>query len=245
MTDTLAKIRRYLDGNMVRGWLTPREGELLYKLAGQCPADAVIVEIGSWQGRSTVYLSNGSKAGKKAHIFAVDPHTGPEQAAQDIWTYDIFMNNVAGGGAGELVTPIVKFSADAALDFDKPVGFLFIDGDHSYEAVKTDFEKWYPKVIDGGIIAFHDSIKYDGPRRLLSGVIPGSVHFKSAGIVDSTFFATKVPRNAAWDRLRNRYIMALRRFLEYGAHMSHRLHPPKAAKAIYKKITSLIQGRNI
>jgi cephalosporin hydroxylase len=38
----------------------------------------------------------------------------------------------------------------------RPVDFLFIDGDHSYDGVKRDFELWSPLVRSGGLIAFHD-----------------------------------------------------------------------------------------
>ena len=42
-----------------------------------------------------------------------------------------------------------------ALD-DRPVDFLFIDADHSYEAVRRDFELYEPLVRPGGIVALHD-----------------------------------------------------------------------------------------
>jgi len=245
MAKSIQHIQQYIINNSVKGWLTLREGALLYRLAGKCPARLAIVEIGSWQGKSAIYLSNGSQFGDKAHIFAVDPHTGPEQAVKDIWTYDIFMKNVTGGGIMGLVTPIVKFSEEASKDFNKPVGLIFIDGDHSYEAVKIDFEKWHPKVVDGGVIAFHDSIKYEGPRKLLAEIIPGSLNFKNAGVVDSIFFVTKTVRNNTWDRLRNRYILFLRKLIEYGAHLNHKKYFPKWFKAAYKKWVSYIQGRAI
>lgn len=246
MTKTIQTIQLYLKGNSVRGWLSFREGALLYNLAKRCLKNNSIVEIGSWEGKSTVYISNGSKAGNNAHIFAVDPHTGPEQSIRnEVWTYDVFMKNIAGGGAGELVTPIVKFSKDAARDFNKPVGLIFIDGGHTYEAVKIDFDSWCPKVVEGGVIAFHDSLKYDGPRQLLSEIVPGSRSFKNAGIVDGIFFMTKTARNSGWDKLRNRYIMMLRGLIEYGTYVNYKVHFPKGVKVMYKKLTSYIQGRNI
>ncbi|KKR15004.1 MAG: Translation elongation factor P [Parcubacteria group bacterium GW2011_GWC1_39_29] len=246
MTKPIQTIQRYLKDNSVRGWLTFREGALLYNLAKGCSNNNSIVEIGSWEGKSTVYISNGSKAGNGAHIFAVDPHTGPEQSVNDnVRTYDVFMKNITGGGAVELITPIVKFSEDAAKDFNRPIGFIFIDGGHAYEAVKIDFDSWYPKVVEGGVIAFHDSIKYDGPRRLLSEIIPRSRLFKGAGIVDSIFFMTKTSHNSGWDKLRNSYIMILRGLIEYGTYVNYKIHFPKGVKVMYKKLTSYIQGRNI
>jgi hypothetical protein len=49
------------------------------------------------------------------------------------------------------------FSQEVAATFNLPIDFLFIDGDHSYDAVKTDWDGWYPKMVEGGIIALHDS----------------------------------------------------------------------------------------
>ena len=46
---------------------------------------------------------------------------------------------------------------------NRPVDFLFIDGDHSYEGVKRDYELWSPLVRSGGLIAFHD-VKPDAPN---------------------------------------------------------------------------------
>src|SRR6185312_12113676 len=58
----------------IPGWLTDEEGEALYELARGCSGSGVIVEIGSWKGKSTVCLGLGSQAGKSVPIYAVDPH---------------------------------------------------------------------------------------------------------------------------------------------------------------------------
>src|SRR5215218_9929513 len=60
----------------VEGYLTEQEGKLLYELAGGGTAPGVIVEIGSWKGKSTICLALGSKAGQGKIIYAIDPHTG-------------------------------------------------------------------------------------------------------------------------------------------------------------------------
>jgi len=39
---------------------------------------------------------------------------------------------------------------------DESIGFLYLDGDHSYEGVKRDLEAWYSKVVKGGVIGGHD-----------------------------------------------------------------------------------------
>jgi predicted O-methyltransferase YrrM len=58
----------------VPGWLSDEEGEALYDLARECTGRGVIVEIGSWKGKSTICLGLGSRAGSSVRIFAVDPH---------------------------------------------------------------------------------------------------------------------------------------------------------------------------
>ena len=51
---------------------------------------------------------------------------------------------------------IVGDSGKVCRKFNEPVHMLFVDGDHSYEAVKADIHGWTPKVVPGGIVAFHD-----------------------------------------------------------------------------------------
>ncbi len=59
----------------IKGWLKDKEGQLLYDLAKNCTGKGVIVEIGSWKGKSTTWLAHGSKEGNKVRVYAIDPHT--------------------------------------------------------------------------------------------------------------------------------------------------------------------------
>jgi len=74
--DINEKNRITADTDNIQGWLTQKEAEFLYDSAKSCTGNSVIVKIGSWRGKSTVWLSEGSKAGKKPQIFAIDPYTG-------------------------------------------------------------------------------------------------------------------------------------------------------------------------
>ncbi|MBW8005269.1 MAG: class I SAM-dependent methyltransferase, partial [candidate division NC10 bacterium] len=143
----------------VHGWLTHSEGQLLFRLAKACTGRGVIVEIGSWKGKSTIWLAKGSRSGNKVKIHAIDPHTGsPEEAKSygKVLTFEEFTANVKNAGVDDTVIPIIKTSSEAAQEFREPIELIFIDGDHQYDMVKLDFELWFPKVIDGGIMAFHD-----------------------------------------------------------------------------------------
>jgi predicted O-methyltransferase YrrM len=179
----------------IEGWLLDQEALLLYNLAQQCPSNTVIVEIGSWKGRSTVCLALGSQAGNQVKVFAIDPHTGNTEHRRrygQVWTYDEFMANIKQMKVDNLVVPVLKTSAAAASNFNEPIGLIFIDGAHEYEAVKQDFELWYPKVIQGGVIALHDFCYYPGPKAVAEEYICNSANFSNVTLVDSIVYGIKI-----------------------------------------------------
>ena len=190
----------------VPGWLTRSEGKLLFNLAKSCTGRGVIVEIGSWKGKSTIWLAKGSEAGHNAKVYAIDPHTGTAEHLRQgkPSTFEEFQRNISRAGVAGLVSPIVATSEAAATSFDQPIEMIFIDGDHDYEAVKRDFELWYPKVVDGGVMAFHDTTVWQGPKRLVAERIYKSQDFCDGSFAGSIAFATKVRENTGSQRLRNR-----------------------------------------
>lgn len=201
----LPELRERLD--CLPGWLTYEEGELLFRLARDCSGRGAIVEIGSWRGKSTTCLGLGSKAGKGVRVYAIDRHTKG--------TFPDFERNMDAAGIADIVTPIAGRSQDAAADFDEPIELLFIDGAHEYELVREDFDRWVPKVVDGGVVAMHDTTWFEGPKRVADELVFKSRRFKNARFVfSSTTVATKVPENTAVDRLRNRYGLLVKRSVE-------------------------------
>lgn len=90
-----------------------------------------------------------------------------------------------------------------AEKFSSPVGLVFIDGDHSYESVRNDFLAWFPKVVNGGIMAFDDSIGSNGPRRVVRHYIYLSKHFKNVNFIGSLTWGYKVEQNSFFDRFKN------------------------------------------
>ncbi|MFL5944129.1 MAG: class I SAM-dependent methyltransferase [Gaiellaceae bacterium] len=187
----------------VPGWLTDEEGEALYELARACRGDGVIVEIGSWKGKSTVCLGLGSQDGARVPVYAVDPHAD--------YRFGDFKTNVERAGIADLVRPIASLSQTAADGFDESIELLFVDGSHEYDLVLEDFEKWVPKVVDGGWVAFHDTTWTDGPRRVVGQAIYRSRRFKDARfVVGSTTVARKVITNSTLDRVHNRYVLGVK-----------------------------------
>ena len=187
----------------VPGWLTDEEGEALYDLAKQCTGRGVIVEIGSWKGKSTICLGLGSRAGSSARIFAVDPHAD--------YRFGDFKSNIERAGIADLVTPVPSLSQDAAFGFDEPIELLFVDGSHEEADVRADFDQWVPKVVDGGWVAFHDTTWTAGPRKVVGQAVYRSRRFKDARfVVGSTTVARKVGHNSFADRARNRYVLGVK-----------------------------------
>ena len=234
----LSEIRKL--AGQAEGFLSDKEGELLYHLAKNCRGEGVIVEIGSWKGRSTIWLGQGSKAGKKVKIYAIDPHTGATEQKQvydSIWTFEEFKKNVQNAKVDDLVCPIVKTSAEAAKDFTLPVELIFIDGAHEYEAVKLDFDWWYPQVIEGGIMAFHDTIWNEGPKKVVKELVYKSRNFRNVGLVDYITYAQKVRQNSFFDRVRNRYLLLWRNVYE----VARKLRLPKPIRKAAKRILRFVQ----
>lgn len=154
------KIQNY---KKIDGWLSQSEATGLYLMARGLPQAAVIVEIGSWQGKSTFCLAKGLRSGK---IYAIDPFNadaGFDVESSQVYTtlkgardlLDIFNDNMKNFNAGKNIVVKKGYSEQFANDFDL-IDFLFIDGDHSIAGCKKDYQLYSGKVRKGGFIAFHD-----------------------------------------------------------------------------------------
>jgi predicted O-methyltransferase YrrM len=220
----------------IPGWLTDEEGEALYELARACRGDGVIVEIGSWKGKSTVCLGLGSQAGNSVPVYAIDPHAD--------YRFGDFKTNVERAGIADLVRPIASLSQAAAGGFDEPIELLFVDGSHEYDVVLEDFEQWVPKVVDGGSIAFHDTTWTKGPRKVVGQGIYRSRRFKDVQfVVGSTTVARKVGRNSLADRARNRYVLGVKTafWLGSSALKKQRRLLPKPIERLGRRVLKAIQ----
>jgi predicted O-methyltransferase YrrM len=224
----------------IEGWLTDKEGELLYDLAKARTNGGCIVEIGSWKGRSTIWLATGSKDGRKFKIYSIDPHTGSSEhkaGGNEVSTFDEFMNNIKRAGCEDIIIPLVMTSEDAASQFNNSVELLFIDGSHEYDNVKADIELWVPKLMNGGTVALHDTIIREGVNRAVKELILKSKHFNKIGFIDSITFAQKTACNTWIDRVRNSYIILIKDIYA----VARRLRLLKPFKSIGKKMVRKLQ----
>lgn len=208
----------------IQGWASKGELAALFDAAKACTGRGVIVEIGSWKGKSTIALGLGSAAGARAPVFAIDPHTGsPDHLAkrpgEKIWTFDEFKKNIRAAGLHDLVTPVLDTAERVAPDWKRPIELLHLDVNyHAYEPGKEDFLAWSKLVMDGGTIALHNTYPslrvilqegqpfhgWPGPRKVLRKFVFGKRGWKRLCIVDSTTFMEKNETASLYDRLRGR-----------------------------------------
>jgi len=160
-----ADVERLLAG--VDGWLGPNEGRLLYRLAGAADRRGAIVEIGSWHGRSTIWLAAGALAGRQARVVAVDPHVGTSLRHAGASTEAALRENLAKAGVEDHVEVVVSSSEEAAAGWSGPVSLLWIDGDHARESAARDLDLWEPHLRDDAVVAFHDTFVCSGPEQVV------------------------------------------------------------------------------
>lgn len=150
----------------IQGWLTPNQERWLFETAYLLPDSSAIVEIGSFKGRSTCCLASACR-GTQKRVYAVDTFCGNDSdfGYQDFFAD--FAGNMARVRLSKYVHPIRGKSPDAAKNWNIPIHMLFIDGSHEYSDVLADFELFFPHVVPGGIIAFHDVNEgWPGPLRV-------------------------------------------------------------------------------
>jgi MMP 1-O-methyltransferase len=153
-----------------RGFMPPPEGLALYRAAAAYAAAGPVLEIGTYCGKSTIYLACAARQAGQVMI-TVDHHHGSEEN-QPGWEYHDpslvdprtgrldtlphFRATLAGLGLDDDVIAIVGRSAGVARLWGAPLGLLFIDGGHTEAAAQADYEGWAPHVARGGALAIHD-----------------------------------------------------------------------------------------
>jgi MMP 1-O-methyltransferase len=186
----------------VPGYLTEKEARFLGLLAACVPAKGAIVEIGSFKGRSTVMLAKVASHYGGGPIVAIDPHNSPilldHQSNQAASSYRDFLDSIQSAGVAAHVEPRAEYSTTMAKSWNRPIRFLWSDGDHTYEGAKSDLDGFLPHLVPQGVVAFHDALSnFPGPIRVFVEDVLRSDRFGPAGFVQSIAWAQFRPKDGA------------------------------------------------
>lgn len=155
-----------------KGFMPDDEGLALHDaaLVAATAVDAPMLEIGTYCGKSGVYLGAAARAAGTV-LFTVDHHRGSEEN-QAGWehhdtevvdprtgrmdTLPFFRRTIEDAGLDDAVVAVVGYSVPVARAWATPVAFLFIDGGHALDVAMADYTNWSVHVAPGGTLAIHD-----------------------------------------------------------------------------------------
>ena len=154
----------------IKGFLDPGEGRALHEFALDASRQGPCLEIGSYCGKSAVYIGSACRK-NGAVLFSIDHHHGSEEQQPgeeyfdpSLLDFDTFTPNslpwfrrtLRASGLEETVIPIVSQSQVVARSWATPLALVFIDGGHAYATARTDYECWSPHLLSGGFLLIHD-----------------------------------------------------------------------------------------
>ena len=153
-----------------KGFMPDAEGLALYAAAVEAGRQGPLLEVGSYCGKSAVYLGAAARTTGTV-VFTVDHHRGSEEN-QAGWehhdadvvdartgrmdTLPFFLRTIEAAQLEDVVVAVVGYSIPVARAWRTPLGFLFIDGGHAEDIAMADYAGWSPHLMPGGTLAFHD-----------------------------------------------------------------------------------------
>ncbi len=153
-----------------KGFMPEDEGDLLHQVARERLPHGPAVEVGSYCGKSAVYLGAAAQA-VGGTVFSVDHHRGSEEnqpgweyhdgslvdpEAGRIDTLPWFRQTITRAGLEDVVVAVVGRSTTVSVWWRTPLSLLFVDGGHTDEHVGHDYEGWGRWVADGAAMVVHD-----------------------------------------------------------------------------------------
>ncbi|MGZ4797240.1 MAG: class I SAM-dependent methyltransferase [Acidimicrobiia bacterium] len=153
-----------------KGFMPDDEGLALHDAGLDGGASGPLLEIGSYCGKSGVYLGAAARSAGTV-LFTIDHHHGSEEN-QAGWehhdaevvdprtgrmdTLPFFRRTIEDAGLEDVVIGVLGDSPTVGRYWTTPVGFLFIDGGHAEDVAIADYETWARHVVPGGVLAIHD-----------------------------------------------------------------------------------------
>ncbi len=160
--------------NQIKGFLEEEEGMRLFEIASKACKLGPCLEIGSYCGKSAVFLGAACKQNNSI-LFSIDHHGGSEeqQPGEEYFdpdlmdpqtgrvdTFRAFRITIEKAELENTVVPLVCGSKTAVQSWATPLGLVFIDGGHAYETVYSDYKMWVDHIINGGYLLIHDIFEH-------------------------------------------------------------------------------------
>ncbi|MDR3561217.1 MAG: class I SAM-dependent methyltransferase [Negativicutes bacterium] len=184
----------------VEGMMRARELKFLVMAALCRSAEGCILEIGSFKGQSTVTLAKAATLLGEDKIYATDPFDPAYET-----TPEPFHANLQRQGVDGVVEFTQLYSHDLAKTWDRKIRFLWIDGDHSYEGVRSDVTLFEPFLTPGAILASHDILSDQvGAARAFGEYVLLSDKYGAAGVCGSIGWAQYVGQCSDAERAKKR-----------------------------------------
>ena len=154
----------------IKGFLDEREADYLYDLALVASKKGPCLEIGSYCGKSAIYIGSACKMNGSA-LFSIDHHCGSEEQQPGeayfdpdlldretgkIDTLRFFRQTIMDFNLKDTVIPVIGRSEIIGRTWQTDLSFVFIDGSHAYESVLIDYQTWSKHLVPGGYLVFHD-----------------------------------------------------------------------------------------
>ncbi len=152
------------------GFMPEDEGLALYDAGLRGAKVGPLLEIGSYCGKSAIYLGAAARE-QGTVLYSIDHHRGSEEQQPDeefhdprlvdlstgqIDTLPFFRRTISAAGLAGIVVGMVGESSTVAVHWGTALGLVFIDGGHSEEAARADYEGWGPHILPGGLLVIHD-----------------------------------------------------------------------------------------
>ena len=182
-----------------KGFMPEDEGDLLYGVAVRALADGPGLEVGTYCGKSAIYLGAAARA-VGSTVFTVDHHRGSEEN-QVGWEYhdatlaDVefgrldtlptFRHTLKNAGLEDEVVAVVGRSTTVSALWRTPLALVFVDGGHTDEHAGNDYTGWGRWVQHGGTLVVHDVF----PDPADGGQAPYRIYLRA---LDSGFEETTV-----------------------------------------------------
>jgi MMP 1-O-methyltransferase len=165
MEDALVEAARAAEG-----FMPDDEGLALHEAGLAAAARGPLLEIGTYCGKSAIYLGAAARAGGSV-LFTVDHHRGSEenQAGWEhhdarlvdprtgrIDTLPFFRRTIEAAGLEDVVIAVIGSSPTVAAHWATPLGLVFVDGGHAFDVALADYRGWARHLVGSGLLVFHD-----------------------------------------------------------------------------------------